>query len=138
MTDINKIKAFFQKDTFAANIGIEIQSASPGESICRLAIHEGHFNAGKTVQGGVIFTLADFAFAVAANAKGRHTVSLNINISFMQQPKGRFLITRAKEIKSNRKVCFYDVSVTDELNTCIAQAVVNGYIKETEFDFALD
>lgn len=60
-----------------------------------------HLNAAGTVQGGALFTLADFAFAVAANAGGVLTVSLQNSISFLRAAKPARLTARAEPGERN-------------------------------------
>ena len=127
--NLAEAKKFFENDYFAMNCGIQIDEVSEGEAICSFEIQESHRNAGGAVQGGAIFTLADFAFAVAANSKGRLTVSLENQIAFMHVAKGKKLIATAKEVSSTRSVCFYDVYVEDEIGNKVAKMSVVGYMK---------
>lgn len=133
--DIERIRDFFYNDFYAYDSGARIVSAKEGEAVCSLELTSCHNNAGGGVQGGVIFTLADFAFAVAANCGGRLTVSLTSNITFINQPKGKTLTAHARERAGKKTVCFYDVSVTDELDTTIAQVGITGYRKDVTLNF---
>ncbi len=128
--DIEKVKAFFLKDRFVHCNGIEIVSAQEGMCECAAKIEEMHLNAGNVVQGGMIFTIADFTFAVAANCKHGNVVSLNNNITFLRPPKGGTLIARAREISATRRTCLYEVEVTDDAATQVALMTATGYIKE--------
>ena len=65
--DLKSAIEFFKNDKFAASTGVEILSVETGRAVCALEISQGHVNSDGFVQGGVIFTLADSAFAVAAN-----------------------------------------------------------------------
>ncbi|MEG1662290.1 MAG: PaaI family thioesterase, partial [Clostridiales bacterium] len=90
-------------------------------------------NITGAVQGGVFFTLADFCFAVAANAPhileqtGRLIISLSNSITFIKQPRGNKLWAYAEQISAGHKVCSYRVKVTDEYQTAVAEMLVNGY-----------
>lgn len=128
--DIEKVKAFFKKDRFVDGLGIEITDAEPGRCECTAQIEERHLNAGNVVQGGMIFTIADFAFAVAANCAHGNVVSLTNNITYVRPPKGETLIARARELSATRKTCLYEVEVSDERNTPVAFMTVTGFIKE--------
>ena len=55
---------------------------------CTLEVQERHRNAMGAVMGGVYFTLADFAFAVAANWQEIGTVSLHSDIAYLGTAKG--------------------------------------------------
>lgn len=126
--DEKKIRAFFEKDHYAKQTGIVIESFSEGKATCSFEVQEKHLNAVNTVQGGAIFTLADFAFAIAANSMGKRTVSLENQISFMHPARGRKLIAIAYEVTSTQKICFYQVDITDENHQPIARMSVTGYM----------
>lgn len=128
--DLDQIRSFFTADRFAAESGAVIDSVAPGCAICSLEVEPRHLNAGGSVQGGAIFTLADFAFAVAANAGQPLTVSLSNQISFLKSPRGKKLIAEACCVTSGKRTCFYRVSVTDDVGTAVAEMTVNGYIKQ--------
>lgn len=88
-----------------------------------------HLNAAGTPQGSTIFTLADFAFAVAVNAfVANITVSLQHDITFLSAARGTKLIAEANCVRSERSTCFYTVTVLDDLDTVIAEMTVNGFV----------
>ena len=117
----------FKDDTFATEVtGISIDSAVDGTSVCSLEISEKHLNADDNVMGGVTFTIADIAFAVAANTGELTTVSTNSSISFLGVAKGKKLIAEGKTIKSGRRTCTVSVDVYDDVGTKVAYAVFTG------------
>lgn len=128
-TGLEELRRFFQADRFAMDAGIAIDEAEPGRAVCSMTVEPRHLNAGNGVQGGAIFTLGDFAFAVAANAGQPLTVSLSNQISFLHPAKGTKLIAEASCLTSGKRVCFYRVVIRDELGTDVAEMTVNGYIK---------
>lgn len=121
------LKAFFEKDRYAKACGIQIDEMAPGRAVCSFEIEDHHLNAGHAVQGGAIFTLADFTFAVAANGEVENTVSLENQITFMHSTKGKRLIATAYKVSTARQMQFYQVDVTDELGKPIARMSVTGY-----------
>jgi acyl-CoA thioesterase len=70
--------------------------------------------------GGAIFTLADFCYAVAANAEKLSAVTESAHIMFLNQVRGNKLIAEAKCLKSGRRNCYFEISITDELGTNVA------------------
>jgi acyl-CoA thioesterase len=94
-----------------------------------MEVTENHLNGLNLVQGGAIFTLADFAFAAAANATGNITLSLNASISFFKPPQGKIITAKATIISSSAKLCNYNVDIFDEDKELIATMVSNGFIK---------
>ena len=78
MADLDAVRRVFQKDRFANEVcGIEILEATPGRAICEMKITDAHMNAGNVVQGGAIFTLGDFTYAIASNCGGTIAVTLD-------------------------------------------------------------
>ena len=77
--------------------------------------------------GAVYTTMADFAFAVAANYGNPVTVSLNLQVSFLSSARGGKLFARAEKIREGRQTAFYEVFVTDELGTDIARVQATGH-----------
>lgn len=131
MATLEGIRKFFQGDRYAMFSGAVIESVEAGTAVCTMEVKDIHLNAGNAVQGGAIFTLADFAFAVAANSGGTFTVSLNNSISFLHSPKGKLLKAEAKPVSKGKTITVYEVTVTDELDTLVALMTVNGYVKGT-------
>lgn len=126
----DELVEFFSKDRFATNNGMYIESVTEGDASCALEITKEHLNAVGGVQGGVVFTLADFAFAVATNCGERCVVSVKSDITFMHATRGKKLIAHAVEKSSTRKLTFYDVEIRDDLDELIATVTMTGYIKQ--------
>ena len=111
--NLNETREFFKADRFA------VEAAG--------AVIEDAREAGA-VMGGAIFTLADFAFAVAANCGGGAiTVSLNSQITYLSGAKGVKLIAEANCVRQGKTTCYYRVTVSDELGTQVAEVVTTGY-----------
>ena len=72
------LRKFFEKgDHYAKHSGIKLVAVSPGYAKVSMKIKSIHLNGLNTVHGGAIFTLADFAFAVAANTHDALVTSIN-------------------------------------------------------------
>lgn len=119
---LDNVRKTFSQDKFATEVtGIEIVAVSENYAKCELAIDDRHRNAMGAVMGGVIFTLADFCFAVAANAEKLSIVSVSSNIVYLNAVRGNKLIAEAQCMKYGRKNSFFRISVTDELGTLVAE-----------------
>lgn len=125
----NKLIKLLENDRFAAFVGIELVKVQPGYAVAKMEISEKHLNGVNIIQGGAIFTLADFAFAAASNACGQVTVGINANISYFQASKGKTLIAEAKEVAVSQKISNYKVDVFNENKDLIAQLSITGYKK---------
>ena len=128
MSLLEQTKEYFKNDLFATEAtGIVIEAVEEGYAKCSLILRDHHKNAAGQVMGGVTFTLADFTFAVAANAgRSSHTVTAVSNISFLSPAKGKILYGESRRIKDGKRNCFYEILVTDELGTQIALVNTNG------------
>ncbi|MEG1688033.1 MAG: PaaI family thioesterase [Angelakisella sp.] len=130
MSYLEDARAFFKADYFATETtGITIDEVELGYAKCSLTIAQKHMNAGNMVMGGAIFTLADFAFGIAANAGQPMTITLNSTISYLGVAKGKRLLAEARVIKAGRSTCVVTVEVSDELGTPVAIATMTGFRK---------
>jgi len=120
---IDKIR----NDKFAKYIGIQLLEVRKGYALTELILNENHLNGVNRIQGGVIFTLADYAFAAASNSGGFTTVGINVNITYFNSPKGKIIKAEAKEISSKNKISGYQVDVMDEDGTLVACFTGLGY-----------
>lgn len=129
MPTLDQIRSCFSGDHFATETtGITIQTAQPGRAVCVLPLRPGLLNANGVPMGGAIFTLADFAFAVAANGHSTAvTVSQHASITFLAPARGQTLIAEASCLKAGHRTCLYQVEVKDDAGTYVAHVTVNGY-----------
>ena len=118
-----------KNDQFAKLLGIEIIEVGIGYALLKLQVEEKHLNGIGMVQGGAIFTLADYAFGVAANAEGGTAVGINASISYFKTPKGKTIYAEATEESTNKKICGYKVLVKDEDGSLVASFTGLGYKK---------
>jgi acyl-CoA thioesterase len=121
---------FSKNDTFAKYLGIELLEVSPGRAKAKLTITEQHLNSFKTVHGGLIFTLADFVFAVAANSHGTVAMAISVSISYLKAVIGGTLFAEAEEVSLNPKLGTYSVRVTDESGDIVATFQGMAYRKK--------
>lgn len=119
-----------KNDRFAQLLGIEILDVKPGYARVQMKIEDKHLNGIDIVQGGVIFTLADYAFAVSSNSGDSTTVGLNAEISYYNAPKGKILIAEAEEECAKKKIAGYNVKVTDDSGELIASFHGLGYRRQ--------
>ena len=129
MPTLDELNERFHHDCFAtAVVGARILEAEPNHAVCVLPLGPQHMNANGTPMGGAIFTLADFAFAVAANGFAeRVTVSQHASVTFLSPAKGKELRAEATCLKAGRTLCLYEVRITDELGAQVAHVTVNGF-----------
>ena len=126
---LEEVRNIFANDRFATENGAVIDSVGDHTATCSLTVTPHHKNAMNALMGGVAFTLADFAFAVASNWQKPGTVSLNSSITFLGTPKGSRLSATAVCVKNGRSTCCYRIDVSDELGTPVAAVTTTGFHK---------
>jgi acyl-CoA thioesterase len=118
---MQKIKEFFtSEDKFARHAGIELVDLGPGWAKTSMKIEPFHLNGAKTVHGGALFTLADFAFAVASNSYGTLAMGINTSMSFVKAGLQGTLHAEARELSQNGKLAVYSVTITDDAGDTVA------------------
>ena len=128
MMDCEKLKEFLNSnDSFCRYCGIRLTRVAPGEADAELEITSDMLNSRNVVQGGAIMTLADFAFAGAANAMGRTTVSTGVITNFLRPGSGKKLVAHAKKIHHGKKTCLYQVDVVNDEGKLVASVNVTGF-----------
>ncbi|MCR4615659.1 MAG: PaaI family thioesterase [Clostridiales bacterium] len=121
MYSIEEIREFFAGDRFATEqTGIVIDEVTEEYAKCSLKLDERHYGAHGQVMGGVVFTLADFTFAVSVNSPEEFVATVNSNISYISSPKGSVLYGKSEKIRKSKRVCFYRIQITDDTGALIA------------------
>lgn len=128
MDRLERAREEFSRDLYATKVsGVVIEEVGEDYSRCSMKLTDDHRNAYGGVMGGCIYTLADFAFAVASNFdKDRLTVALVGQATYLSMSKGTVLYAEAKLIKDGRSNCFYDIIITDDMNKNIAKVSFTG------------
>jgi len=128
---MRKIKEFFTaEDKFARHTGIVLVDIKPGSAKASMKIEPFHLNGARTVHGGAIFTLADFAFAMASNSRGVLAMGINTSVSFVKAAIEGTLYAEAKELSRNPKLATYSVMITDDTGDVVAIFQGMVYLKK--------
>lgn len=131
----DRLKKFFERDRLARALGCEIVDVGPGRARIRMPVREEQYNAVNILHGGAIFTLADFAFAVASNSHGEVAVAINVSISYIKAVSAGTLIAEAEEIARSRRLGTYSVRVLDESGAIVAMFQGTVYRKGDPITF---
>lgn len=117
-----------EKDRFAKSIGAQLTELREGYARAELTIEERHLNGADVCQGGVIYTLADLAFAGVANSHGTLTLGINNSITILKSAKlGETIIAEATEILDHHKLPYCDIKVRNKGGDIIAVMTGLGY-----------
>ena len=88
-------------------------------------------NIYQMAHGGVIFSLMDEAFQLAAQSHGTIAVALSVSVTYVNSPEaGARLCAEAREISRSKRTANYDIKVTDQdgrlIAVCQALAFLTG------------
>lgn len=107
-----------KKEPFANFLGMELVELKAGYAKVTLSPTLHMLNTHGTVHGGIIFSLADYAFAAASNSYGTTAVGVTNNIHYMSTGLAEHQLTAiAEEVKKTRRLAWYRINVwsNDEL-----------------------
>ncbi|MFY0622244.1 MAG: hydroxyphenylacetyl-CoA thioesterase PaaI [Pelagimonas sp.] len=114
--------AMWSGDGASSWVGMELISVDEGTSEMGLTVEKHHTNGHGMCHGGITFTLADSAFAFACNSRNQATVAQHNSISYLAPAMiGDRLTARAHEVHLQGRSGIYDVKVTNQNNTLIAE-----------------
>jgi acyl-CoA thioesterase len=111
----------YARDAAAKSLGIAIDEVGDGYARLSMSIVSSMLNGHDFVHGGLIFTLADTAFAYACNSRNERNVALGAQISFVAPGRvGSKLSAVARERSRAGRTGVFDVEVQDERGETIA------------------
>ncbi|CAH0166491.1 Acyl-coenzyme A thioesterase PaaI [Microbacterium foliorum] len=116
------MRPMMQRDAASAMLGMVIELDVPGEAIVSMTVRDDMLNGFAITHGGLVFTLADTAFAIACNEDERVTVAGGADITFLKSTTaGQRLTARAVRRVVSGRNGLYDVTVTDDSGDVVAE-----------------
>lgn len=125
---MNKLKraqrcaaAMYARDRASQALGIDIEIPEPGAAIATMLVRDDMVNGFDICHGGLVFALADTAFAFACNAHDDITVAGGGDIEFLRPAVvGDHLCAEASEEYRGRRRGNYKVAVRNQKQQLIA------------------
>ena len=115
-------RAMWGGDRASAAMGMAIVDVDEGSATLTKTVLAEDINGHGICHGGVIFSLADSAFAFACNSRNQATVAQHNTISFIAPARaGDRLTATAREVSLTGRNGLYDVVVTNQDGVMIAQ-----------------
>ncbi len=113
--------AMYARDAASQALGIRIEIPRTGEAIARMTVREDMVNGFDVCHGGLLFTLADTAFAFACNAYDDLTFAAAASIDFLRPARlGDALRALAREDYRGSKSGFYTVEIRNQDDEVVA------------------
>jgi acyl-CoA thioesterase len=105
-------------DHFAKTLGIEILESKEGYAKVCMKVEKSLTNALGFTHGGAIFSLADYAFALACNFGDNVAVAVQVDIKFLKPTvEGDILTAEATRVSEGKTTGLYHVMVRKEEKT---------------------
>ncbi len=115
-------EAMWRDDRASQALGMSLDAVGPGRATLSMTVTETMINGHEICHGGLIFTLADSAFAFACNAYNKVTVAQHCSVTFLAPAKlGDRLTARAEERALNGRSGIYDIRVENQDGKAIAE-----------------
>lgn len=116
------MREMLKRDQASAMLGMVVEADEPGRAVVSMPVREDMLNGFAITHGGLVFTLADTAFAIACNEDERVTVAGGADITFLKSTTaGQTLTATAVRRVVNGRNGLYDITVTDETGDIVAE-----------------
>jgi len=116
------LRPMMQRDKASAMLGMRVERDEPGEAVVSMRVREDMLNGFAITHGGLVFALADTAFAIACNEGDEVTVAAGADIVFLASTRlGQTLTAHARRRALVGRAGLYDVTVTDEAGAVVAE-----------------
>jgi acyl-CoA thioesterase len=105
-------QAMWSRDNATNALGMQLVSIAPGTATITMKVRPDMVNGHHICHGGLIFTLADSAFAYACNSYNLNTVASACHIDFLAPAReGDVLEATATERSASGRTGVYDIEV---------------------------
>lgn len=127
-------KLINENDMLISCFGMEIVEVKKGSASVRMKVGKDHVNTADVCHGGVIFSLADVAFALACNSHGTLALALDMSISFLKTVQvGETITARCEEQHAGKSIGCYTIEVSDSANNLVSLLKATAFRKGTPF-----
>lgn len=126
-----------QRDAASAMLGMKVEVDEPGRAVVSMTVRDDMLNGFAITHGGLVFALADTAFAIACNEDERVTVASGADITFVKSTgAGQMLTATAVRRVVRDRAGLYDVTVRDETGDVVAEVRGRSMITNRSTDAA--
>lgn len=114
-------EALHSRDAAAQMLGISVVNVSLGKAELSMTIRADMLNGLQSCHGGMMFSLADTAFAHACNSANKATVASGCSIDFIAPAReGDVLTAYAEERSRGGRTGVYDIEIYNQDKQLVA------------------
>ena len=115
-------QSMWAEDRASQHFDMQIDQIDAGQATLSMTVREHMTNGHATCHGGIIFTLADSAFAFACNSYNQNAVAQMASIAFLSPAfVGDRLTATSREVTRKGRSGIYDTKVTNQKGELIAE-----------------
>ena len=115
------IEKMLSADKASAALGMELQNVGASTATLSMLVRRDMVNGHNIAHGGMVFSLADTAFACACNSHNVVNVAQSCHINFTRPALlGDVLTAKAVEVTRGRRSGVYDVRVENQDGKLVA------------------
>ena len=114
-------ETMYGRDRASQSLGMVLEETRPGYARVRMPVRADMLNGHGTCHGGIVFAIADSAFAFACNSHDVVTVAAGCSIEFVAPAReGDVLVAVAEERVREGRNGVYDVDITRSSGEVVA------------------
>ena len=114
-------QALLAGDEASRSLGMRMEDVKPGSARLRMTVRPDMVNGHGMCHGGIVFALADSAFAVACNTYDAVTVAAAASIDFLAPARVNDELTaQARELWRSRRSGIYEIVVSNQRGEPVA------------------
>ncbi len=110
------------RDRASQALGMTVIAGEPGHAVVSMSVRDDMLNGFNITHGGLVFALADTAFAIACNDGDQITVAAAAEITFLRSTGLGDELTATAEVRARSgRSGVYDVRVVDSAGNVVAE-----------------
>ena len=114
-------QALYGRDRASQALGMRLAAVGPGSARVVMQVRADMLNGHQVCHGGILFALADSAFAFACNSYNDSTVAATGAIDFLMSAReGDELTAEARELWRTRRNGIYEITVSNQRGERVA------------------
>ena len=115
------VDALWRGDACSQQLGMRLVEVGPGRARVAMTVRPDMVNGHDVCHGGIVFALADSAFAFACNSYNESTVAAAAAVDFLAAARaGDELTAEASELWRTRRNGIYEISVSNQRGERVA------------------
>lgn len=133
--DFEKLIRYCNRDSgFDYYCGVVCTAIREGYAELEMPITPDCLNPGRTVHGGLLYSIGDTAAGIAAISHGVACVTLSGSMNYLRPAAGTLLRAVAKEVRHGRTTGVYDIEVFDDAQKLVTKGTYTMYFTGKRLD----